>query len=52
MICIVFGSWIRIRIKVKIQERSRLKNEAWRLKTEASGVCRLVVTDSHHLDED
>jgi hypothetical protein len=41
-ICIIFGSWVRIRIKVKIQELLRLKMEwkavkmeAWRLKMEA-----------------
>jgi hypothetical protein len=26
--------------------------EAWRLIMEAERVCRLVVTDSHHLDEE
>ncbi len=29
-ICIVLGSWIRIRIRVKIQELKRLKIEPWR----------------------
>jgi hypothetical protein len=60
-ICIVFGSWIRIRIKVRIHEISRLKieswrawtlkMEAWRLKMEVWRVCRPVVADSHHLQE-
>jgi hypothetical protein len=41
---IIFGSWVRIRFKVKIQELLRLKMErkavkmeAWRLKMEACG---------------
>jgi hypothetical protein len=50
--------WIRICIKVKIQDLSRLKNGAvegrgrseWR--PEASLLFRPVVADSHHLDED
>jgi hypothetical protein len=29
-----------------------LKMEGWRLKIEALKVCRPVVTDSHHLDEE
>jgi hypothetical protein len=29
-VCIIFGSWIRIRIKVKIQELQRLKMEPWK----------------------
>jgi hypothetical protein len=52
-------SWIRIHIKVKIQERERLKMEpwmltmeAWRLTREHWRVCRPVVTDLHHFDEE
>jgi hypothetical protein len=55
-------SRIRIRIKVKIQELSRLKKEpgwpwtlkmeTWTLKMEAWRVCRLLVADSHQLHEE
>jgi hypothetical protein len=57
-------SWIRICIEAEIQELSRLKmepqravdpdaqNEVWRLKIETLRVCRPVVADSHHLDEE
>jgi hypothetical protein len=40
---------LRIRIKVKNQELSRLNLEPWTLKMEA---CRPDVADSHHLDEE
>ncbi len=54
---------IRIRIKVKKIRSIRgskwsrgepwsLKMEAWRFKMEAWSVCRAVVADSHHLDEE
>ncbi len=36
----------------QIQELTRLKMEPWRLKMEAPRVCRPVVADSRHLDED
>jgi hypothetical protein len=39
-------SWIRIRIKIKNQKTW------WTLTIEAWKVCRSVVTDSHHLNEE
>jgi hypothetical protein len=49
-------------LKVKVQELWRLKMEswraleltieAWRLKMEPWSVCKLVVGDSHHFDEE
>ncbi len=54
-----YGSWIRIRgrrkswirsaLKKKNQEISRLNMDA---KMEDVGFCRLVVADTHHLDEE
>ncbi len=49
------GSWIRIRIKLKIREPSRLTMGPWTLKIEAGSsewrVCMPVVANSHHLDK-
>jgi hypothetical protein len=56
-------SWIRIRMKIKNSEAPEAQNravevggrsqmEAWRPKVEAWSVCRPVVADSHHLDEE
>ncbi len=52
-------SWIRIRFKVNIPGFMRLKMglwaltmEAWRLKMNPKRICRPVVADSHHFDEE
>jgi hypothetical protein len=51
---IVFGSWIWIRIKIKILEVSRLKwsRGGRALKMKAWRVCGPVVADSHRLDDE
>jgi hypothetical protein len=56
---IIFGSWVRIRCKVKIQELLRLKMEwkavkmeAWRLKMEAWRVLWSQILFSVHFDEE
>jgi hypothetical protein len=57
---IIFGSWTRIRIKVKIQKLYRLKTEPWMLTMEALKLkmvpggqyLRPVVADSNHFDEE
>jgi hypothetical protein len=49
-------SWIRIRIKAKIQKLSRravdAHKEAWRLKMEPWRIYRPLIADSHHSDEE
>ncbi len=49
---IIFGIWIRIRIKVKIEKLQRLKIEPWMLAMKVWRVFRPVVADSHHFDEE
>ncbi len=44
-ICTIFGSWIRIRIKCQNSIALEAKKEPWR-------VCRPVVVDSRHFDEE
>ncbi len=49
-ISIILGSWIRILIRM--ESWIRIHNRGMEVKMEPWRVCRSVVADSHHLDEE